>query len=581
MKIDSDALDEAGWAFDSDDAADLVSALSAFLAAQPRPPDVLALGEPTHAGFSAARNQFFMALVERGFRSIAIESDAVAALTVNAYVRDRGDDLDMTMSHGFSHGFGRLAANRELVAWMRGHNDSQPPEESLAFYGFDAPLEMTHAPTPRPYLEKLHGYLTSTLGPEAVGHRGEILDRLLGEDERWSNPAAQMDAAESIGASREATALRAVVDDLLTALNAYAPNLVRRSSLDDWHDARLHGQAALGLLRYHAEAAHRAAAAERASRLLGIRDALMAENLLAIRVREKHRGPTLVFAHNRHLQRHPSTWRLGDMDLHWSSAGSILAVLLCERYAFIAGSLGASAELAVATPPSGTFEDALQQATRGRGGLFDASRLRGVEGLRELSSRDDAGPNRGYLPLDAATIDNCDGVVYLTSAADRNPIQPASASIEDLTGQICSLTDVVYVEATEEIGAPESNWGNRFFSVGSDQNRPFATIVLRDMPGFDEDSDLDRPGVFRLNLDLGREEFEKKFGYSPRELAGHRAGIDFAQVDRLLPHPLYGPQGWACILNPAAHRHDIDMLIRHAHQRALRSASRREQRHNR
>jgi hypothetical protein len=46
---------------------------------------------------------------------------------------------------------------------------------------------------------------------------------------------------------------------------------------------------------------------------------------------------------------------------------------------------------------------------------------------------------------------------------------------------------------------------NRFFFVGPDRMRPFATIVLRDMAGFDEDSNLDRQGVFRLNIDLGRE----------------------------------------------------------------------------
>ena len=108
--------------------------------------------------------------------------------------------------------------------------------------------------------------------------------------------------------------------------------------------------------------------------------------------------------------------------------------------------------------------------------------------------------------------------------------------------------------------------------------RPFATIVLRNMPGFDEDSNLERPGVFRLNIDLSREESERQFGHPPRKFTDHRSDFDFSEADRLMPHPLYGSQGWACILNPTPRRQDIDQLIRHSHQRALRSEDRRQQR---
>ena len=100
------------------------------------------------------RNRAFTAVVEKGFQLIAIESDAVAALTVDAYIRCRGHDLDATMAEGFSHGFDRLGANRELVAWMRTYNQTQASDLTLAFYGFDGRFEMTHAPSPR-YLEQL------------------------------------------------------------------------------------------------------------------------------------------------------------------------------------------------------------------------------------------------------------------------------------------------------------------------------------------------------------------------------------------------------------------------------------------
>jgi erythromycin esterase-like protein len=86
MTIDSSELASAGWAFDLDDSAGHSSALAAFLATRPRSPEVLGLGEPTHGdpAFLSVRNRAFTALVEQGFRSIAIESEAVAALTVNA-----------------------------------------------------------------------------------------------------------------------------------------------------------------------------------------------------------------------------------------------------------------------------------------------------------------------------------------------------------------------------------------------------------------------------------------------------------------------------------------------------------------
>jgi erythromycin esterase-like protein len=123
------------------------------------------------------------------------------------------------MADGFSHGFDRLDANRELVTWMRAYNQTRASDMTLAFYGFDGPCEVTHAASPRRYLEQLHTYLTSNLGAEAVLHQRDALDRPLSDDQRWNNPAAQMDAAQSLGASPEATALRAIADDLLTTLH--------------------------------------------------------------------------------------------------------------------------------------------------------------------------------------------------------------------------------------------------------------------------------------------------------------------------------------------------------------------------
>ncbi|MGS2618895.1 DUF6194 family protein [Micromonospora sp. LZ34] len=521
-------------------------------------------------------------LVEHGFRSIAVESDRVAGLEVDAYLRGEGGTLDEVMAEGFSHGFGKLDANRELVAWMRAYNDSRPAAGRLAFHGFDAPLEMTGAPNPRRHLEHLHRYLTEHLGPGGFPHGRTDVDRLLGADERWNDPAALMDPAKSVGGSADAVAGRAITDDLLTALHAHAPHLVAVSSPADWHRAEVHGTAALGLLRYHAQSAEPLPQAERTSRLLAVRDALMARNLLDIRIREQHRGPTLVFAHNRHLQRQPSTWRLAGMDLEWSSAGSIVATLLGDRYAVVVGSLGASAALGLAAPAGDTFEGALDEAVRGCG-LLDSVRLGRLldRPAGQLRGRTDVTPEQGYFPLDAATLAHSDAVLHVTADGDRPGVEPGPTAAE-LAQRILALPDVAEVVADEESGVPEAHWGDRFFFVGPDRRRPFATIVFHDTPGFDEDSRLDRPGVFRLNVELGREEFQRRFGYPPAGFPGHRAGVDFTRLDEVLPHPAYGLHGWACVLNPTPRRlPDVARLLAHAHRRALarhqKASSRREQ----
>ena len=182
------------------------------------------------------------------------------------------------------------------------------------------------------------------------------------------------------------------------------------------------------------------------------------------------------------------------------------------------------------------------------------------------------------LPLDAETLDRSYAVLHLTPAPSLT--QVASSAMDDLTAEIRGLPAVECLEGTAENGAPESNWGNRFFYVGPERVRPFATIVIRDMPGFDEDSDLDRPDVFRLNIDLGRDEFQRQFGYPSAKFNDHRTGIDFTQLDTLMPHPMYGRQAWASIINPSPRRQDIDQLVSQAHGRALQRENRRQQRND-
>lgn len=127
-------------------------------------------------------------------------------------------------------------------------------------------------------------------------------------------------------------------------------------------------------------------------------------------------------------------------------------------------------------------------------------------------------------------------------------------------------------------GSPEIAWGDTFFTVvdagGEARKMPFATLVIKDYPGFDSDSRLDRGGLFRLSLDLGKTQFEALFGFAPKELEQRRGEFDFTATNRLFPHPLYGAHGWASIINPEGAQQDmLQTLLDLALSRALQKAA--------
>ncbi|MER7892119.1 erythromycin esterase family protein [Micromonospora sp. NPDC094482] len=367
----------------------------------PEPCDLLALGEPTHQepAFGAVRNELFAQLVELGFRSIALETDRVAGFAVNDHVLHGTGSLDSVLSRGFSHDLGAVDANRRLVAWMRDYNRNRPARERLTFHGFDAPTENTSAPSPRSYLEYARDYLQI-----------ENLDiaGVAGDDHRWSRAEAILDFASSMGATPEAERLREIGEDLLTRLYARAPELIARTSRAEWLRAKAYLDAGLGLLHYHWQAAQPLGQSDRICLLLTTRDTLMARNLLDIRGVEAERGPTMLFAHNTHLQRNGSAWSLGEMSANWFGAGSIVDSLRNESYTFIAGSLGRSAILQLGEPEPDTFEGFLQRRITDWG-LIPAT------GVSPARTRTDNTPQQGYFPLDQATVGGADAILHLTA----------------------------------------------------------------------------------------------------------------------------------------------------------------------
>ena len=81
-----------------------------------------------------------------------------------------------------------------------------------------------------------------------------------------------------------------------------------------------------------------------------------------------------------------------------------------------------------------------------------------------------------------------------------------------------------------------------FFSLDAEKHWPnYATIVTNDE--HDQASDLERPGVFRLNLGVDKATFQR--------YAGVDREPDYTALDRVLPHPVYAAQRWISILNPS------------------------------
>jgi hypothetical protein len=86
---------------------------------------------------------------------------------------------------------------------------------------------------------------------------------------------------------------------------------------------------------------------------------------------------------------------------------------------------------------------------------------------------------------------------------------------------------------------------------------PFATIVTKDYGDFDNASQLNRPNIFRLNIGVSRDTFSALFGHPPGAERATSTNYDFAALDRLLPHPVYAPQAWVCVLTPSPETFDV------------------------
>lgn len=114
--------------------------------------------------------------------------------------------------------------------------------------------------------------------------------------------------------------------------------------------------------------------------------------------------------------------------------------------------------------------------------------------------------------------------------------------------------------------------GYLFFFYGPDRMLPFVTIATADNE-YDRVSNLDRPGVFRLNIGVSKQTFQSLLGTGKVDVSAY----DFTVLDTIMPHPDYAPQSWICVLSPSdATFQKLRPLLSEAYDLAVRRASRRK-----
>jgi hypothetical protein len=95
-----------------------------------------------------------------------------------------------------------------------------------------------------------------------------------------------------------------------------------------------------------------------------------------------------------------------------------------------------------------------------------------------------------------------------------------------------------------------------------ERQMPWATLVTSD--AYDSASNLDRPGVERLNLGLPKANYLALFPTVPDD-------VDYTALDTVMPHPVYAPQYWICVVSPSeATLNELEPLTELAYRFAVR-----------
>lgn len=119
------------------------------------------------------------------------------------------------------------------------------------------------------------------------------------------------------------------------------------------------------------------------------------------------------------------------------------------------------------------------------------------------------------------------------------------------------------------------SWGEKgiFYNPNGKLKRGVYVLTVKEKDGEnDKGSDLDREGIYRVNLGVRKNTFMKIFGTVPTRPP--KGGIvdmpyDFGSTDIIIPHPVYAWMNWICVLNPSEETFEkLKPLINEAYEYA-------------
>ncbi len=129
-----------------------------------------------------------------------------------------------------------------------------------------------------------------------------------------------------------------------------------------------------------------------------------------------------------------------------------------------------------------------------------------------------------------------------------------------------------YITDTFEDVETAVNLGYTFFFYCDDHMHAFATIALTGNE-YEKISNLDRPGVYRLNIGVSRDTFQSLFGKGKIDVSAY----DFTALDTIMPHPDYSSQHFICVLSPSeATFEKIRPMLDEAHEVAKKRYNKRK-----
>ncbi|MEC1720061.1 DUF6194 family protein [Schinkia azotoformans] len=100
-------------------------------------------------------------------------------------------------------------------------------------------------------------------------------------------------------------------------------------------------------------------------------------------------------------------------------------------------------------------------------------------------------------------------------------------------------------------------WGEKvvFYNPNGSLKRGIYVLTVKEKDGAnDKSSHLDREAIFRVNIGIKKNTFTNMFGAIPKRPSAGKVidmNFDFTEINKIIPHPVYGWMAWVCVLNPS------------------------------